>query len=212
MSFQTDSKNGLYVPSETGDSLRLGVSTHKGSHDHYDFFVRNRDVEIITRGGDVEAGEKTRLIALGNSEFEADFRAKQIAAKFMAKEKQGLKTFLDLAIQEGGIPEADLRRGETLLAFNDVDPRCNGNGWAEKKNQAASADWKMDRIAGELDATRPGSYQGDQPGTEAFRAGVENRPIPYDRLAVVTVVPGRAISPPTPPIPSPNSEYPCGTT
>ncbi|MCP4073961.1 MAG: hypothetical protein GY742_19875, partial [Hyphomicrobiales bacterium] len=184
-------KNGQYVPQKGSDALRVGVASHNGSHHEYDAFVRARDAEIIVRGQEVEALEKERLLDAGETDAKATSDARKAATEFMAREKQGLQKFLNMAVQEGGIPETEVEKNKTLLAFNDFDPRNVDKiqGWAADNNADAINNWDMDRIAGELDAQSPGSYKtgnGASPGTEAFRSGVDGTDLPNDRLAVVT--------------------------
>jgi hypothetical protein len=179
--------NGQFLPTTAADALRLGVARHLGSHPWYDEFVKARDQEIVRRGELVLDAERERLLSNPETAATADAEARKAADLFMAKEKKGLNKFLEMAVQEGGIREASLAAGDTLLVFNDGDPRnlTQADGWAQQHNQKAIAEWKMDQIAGQLDVTKPGGgYLSGTAGTEAFRAGVAGTELDYDRLRV----------------------------
>jgi hypothetical protein len=140
LDFQT---NGTIWPTRAADALRLGVAMYDPEEDATVPFMKSRIREVISRGAQVEAAvhEAEKRAQGGFFSFAkkrtATSTAEVEATTFMAKEHRVLCNFRKLALQEGGIPSANLPKGQTLLVFSSRDPRNpnpKDSTWAMRHN------------------------------------------------------------------------------
>lgn len=155
--------NGVFLPTRAADALRLGVALYDGQEDATDEFMEQRILEIMERGQRIQSAIAAQGPKRGAGLFQAlrktlsqekpDGAAADFATQFMAKEHRIAMNFKKLAVQEGGIPEANLPAGATLLLFCDSDPRNTGKaaGFAKRNNAATASAWTMNYIAGTPD-------------------------------------------------------------
>jgi hypothetical protein len=116
--------NGAFFPTQPLDALKLGVAMYDPDEDLTKDFMVARISEIIERGAKIESAQAAGKSFFGfGKKNQIDPKTMTEATQFMAKEHRTLCNFKKLALQEGGIPGANVAKGETLLVFSNKDPR-----------------------------------------------------------------------------------------
>lgn len=167
------------------------MSAHRGSHGSYTAIVRKYRDAALRRAEIIKEFKFDEIMRLEKAtSFEDGLKsAEKLANDFMAREWRGVENALRLAYQIDGIPEAKISN-RPALAMHEGDLFLKSSSFSNvlDYNLDFYSRMPIEKIAGEL-VLEEGKIATTKGGTEAYRAGIEGRTLPYDRERILLMEP-----------------------